>query len=239
MGLIGWWTFSEPDGEIVEDWSGSGHDGVIRDGTRFIVNSDKPYSNCWKALQLDGVNDYVAIQNLYFNVANQLKEFTVLAVVRIPTTGGNWSILDFDRSEYFCCCAGIPSGSISGEGDYVGFHTNASGYGIHDMWGSKIVRDGAWHVIVWRYNCYEQYDKKIWVDGVLDAQADAYPEGVGVGTGTTRYGFIGDGSEANTFDGGRNNIYFEGDIGEVRFWDEALPESHICCISGALKKLYG
>jgi len=239
LSLIGWWTFSEPDGDIVKDWSGKGNNAVIRGGTRFTVNPNKPYSSCWKAIILDGEDDYLAIQKLFFNVANQLKEFTVIAVVRVPTIGGDWSILDFDRSEYFTCATGIPPDVAWGEGDYVGFHTNALGYGIHDMWSSKTIRDGLWHVVAWRYNCYEKYDKKIWIDGELDSKADAYPEGVGVGTGTTRYGFIGDGSEADTFDGARNARYYEGDIGEIRFWDKSLPESHICCMSKALLKLYG
>jgi len=239
MTLIGWWTFSEPNGDLVKDWSGQGNDAVIKGGTRFVVNPDKPYSSVWKGIRLDGIDDYLAIKKLYFNVANQLKEFTVIAVVRVPPTGGDWSILDFDRSEYFNCVAGIPSGVINGEGDYAGFHTCAYGYTVHDMWSVSIVRDGAWHVVAWRYNCYEKYDKKIFIDGVLDAKADAYPEGVGVGSGRTRYGFIGDGSEAGVFDGARNALYYEGDIGEIRFWDKALPEGHICCMSKILLKLYG
>ena len=195
------------------------------------------WQKIWRdwVLYFDGADDYGAIQNLYFNKANQLKEFTVIAWVKIPLTGGDWSILDFDRSEYFTCCAGVPSGSASGEGDYVGFHTTASGYGIHDMWSVSPVRDNEWHCIAWRFNCYEVYDKKIYIDGVLDAQADAYPTGVGVGSGVTRYGFIGDGSEASSFNGNRNNIYYEGYIGEIKFFLKALDDDQIAFLATLFK----
>jgi len=182
-------------------------------------------------LWFNGSDAYGAIQNLYFAEANVLKEFTVIAWVKIPLVGGDWSILDFDRSEYFTCCAGIPSGLINGEGDYVGFHTYAKGYGIHDMWSVSIVRDNEWHCIAWRFNCNEVNDKAIFIDGVLDAQADAYPTGVGVGSGTTRYGFIGDGSEASSFNGSRNLAYYEGYVGEVRFFLKALTDEQIAFLS--------
>jgi len=36
-----------------------------------------------------------------------------------------------------------------------------------------------------------------------------------------------------------NVLKIEIEAGEIRFWDKSLPESHICCMSKALLKLYG
>ena len=42
------------------------------------------------------------------------------------------------------------------------------------------------------------YDKKIYIDGILDREIDAYPTENHVGgSGAIKYGFLGDGSEAH------------------------------------------
>ena len=72
-------------------------------------------------------------------------------------------------SEYFCCCAGIPSGSTGGEGGYVGFHTTDSGAGTTDMWSNfSHINDGNWHHITWVYDA-SSGTKKIYIDGALDS----------------------------------------------------------------------
>lgn len=222
---VGEWKFEKIEGNITPDSSGYGNDGEAHGSPNLVSGIDG------NALEFDGSNDYIAIKNLHYENPNEIKELTVTAWVKIPLDGGDWSILDFDRSEYFTCAAGIPNTSYVGEGDYVGFHTSASGHGIKDMWSNKKVRDGKWHFIVWVFDSNEIFDKKIYIDGELDAQQDAYPTGVGLGTGNKRYGFIGDGSEASSFNGSRNNKYFEGVIDEVRIYHKALKV-------GEIRKIY-
>jgi hypothetical protein len=163
------------------------------------------------AFDFDGSDDYVAIQNLHYDTAGEIERLTVSAWVKIPVDGGNWSIVDFDRSEYYTCAAGIPNSSYSGEGDYVGFHTSGNGGG--DMWSNSTIRDGEWHFITWSFDKDAANDKKIYIDGELDAAVDQHSGGIG--SGSTRYGFIGDGSEASGFDGGRNGRYYEGMADEI------------------------
>lgn len=140
-------------GVIAYDTSGNGYNCSIFGAT--YVNGRFGF-----ALSFDGVNDYLAIQNLHYNTPNGITELTVTAWVKVPPDGGDWSIVDFDRSEYYCCPAGIRSDRPWGEGDYVGFHTYASGYGIHDMWSNSPIRDDNWHFIAWVYDSSVTNDKK-------------------------------------------------------------------------------
>ena len=160
------------------------------------------------SLNFDGDNDYAAIENMHYDQSGQISELTVSAWVKVPLDGGSWSIVDFDRSEYFNCVAGENYGSVASEGDRVGFHTRANNGGIRDMWSSGSIRDNQWHHIVWVFDSQEQYDKKIYIDGVLDAQQDAYSTNSNLGSGAVRYGFLGDGSEANSYNAGKNNIFY-------------------------------
>lgn len=231
------WHMDEGSGDTLSDSSGNNYDGqrngftdgwIGSDGGQWNSRSDVVFSS-GDSLTFDGSDDYVAIEDLHYDTSGEITELTVSAWVKIPAGGGDWSIVDFDRSEYYTCAAGIPDGGTTGTGDVVGFHTTSpnTSTGNGDMWGNIDVRDGNWHFITWVYDSSVTNEKKIFVDGQLDAEADQHPDGEGLGTGTTRYGFIGDGSEASSFDGSRNDIYYEGSIDEVRIYDRALNEDKI------------
>ena len=178
-------------------------------------------------LIFDGNNDYAAIQSLNYYGSNAIGKLTVSAWVKVPADGGDWSVVDFDRSEYYNCVVGVPNGSASGEGDRVGFHTRSTANGIKDMWGNTNIRDNNWHHIVWVYDKQEVYDKKIYVDGQLDGQQNAYPTNTNLGTTRRRYGFIGEGSEAGSYNAGRNNRYFQGSINKISIWKKAFTANEI------------
>ncbi|SVC32119.1 uncharacterized protein METZ01_LOCUS284973, partial [marine metagenome] len=58
-------------------------------------------------LSFDGNNDYAAIQNMYYTDVGEISRLTVSAWVKVPLDGGDWSIVDFDRSEYYTCTVGM------------------------------------------------------------------------------------------------------------------------------------
>ncbi len=163
----------------------------------------------------DGANDYVAIDGFFYNSA-AITELSVEAWVR-TTDGGNQIIASFDRSDYWRL-------GINGEGAGTGqvawnLRTSA---GILDFGSTARVDDGNWHHIVGTYN---NGLASIYIDGELDSDAT---RGTTVGTGTTRYGYIGTGSEATSFNGSRGpNRYFDGEIEELRIWNKALTISEI------------
>ena len=181
------------------------------------------------ALYFDGSDDYASIKNIHYDQKGEIPNLTVSAWVKLPSNGGGWSIVDFDRSEYYTCAVGIANGNTTAEGDRVAFHTAGENSYIHDMWGNTPIRDGQWHHIVWVYNSSEVNEKKIYVDGVLDKEMSAYPtnERLGYQGRLRRYGFLGDGSEAASYNSNRNNQYYRGYMDEISIWHRSFLANEV------------
>lgn len=128
----------------------------------------------------------------------------------------NWALLDFDRSEYF-------SLSVSNVGQiWFGMFGRENGL-IMDFFSDKTFNDGEWHQAVLSYG--QENGLKVHVDGELVLEG-AYRGMIGK-QGVRRYGFIGDGSESTTFNGARNQYYYEGGIDNVVMLDNELTDTHV------------
>lgn len=168
-----------------------------------------------------------------FNNAQWLALDTSLAGANLPAmstcawfqttyaggTNNNWALLDFDRSEH----ANL---YVTGSGQ-IGFSTAAPG--IQDMYVGSGLNDGAWHHVCAVYDG----DKIVYVDGSEIGRVANAHGGAPLGTATTRFAFVGDGSEATTFNGGRNNQYFEGTIDDVVFTASAVPPATVATLRGS------
>lgn len=158
---------------------------------------------------LDGTDDHLAIQNLNYGGVASESAFTVCSVVR--SSSSNLQIIaSFDRSEFWRLALKDDYGS-----NYVGWDTEASG--IDDMMTLSDYADGSWHYICGWFNATASGDdKKIFVNGVEVLGINAH-SGTALGTANTRYGYIGTGSEAGSFNGGSgpDNFLF-GEIDELR-----------------------
>ncbi|MBL4706639.1 MAG: hypothetical protein JKY54_19070, partial [Flavobacteriales bacterium] len=181
-------------------------------------------------LTFDGTNDYVALDYSY---NTSFTTFTVEAWVKTTFSGSsysdNWAIVDFDRSEYY-------SVYVRGDNGQVGFSTSDNTSSIDDFssGAGNTVNDGQWHHIA---VAYDGTDKIIYIDGIEVARNISAHGGNSLGTGLTRFGFLGDGSEAASLNGGRNNIYFDGEIDEVRIWNSSRSAGNIntfkdSCLNG-------
>ncbi|MCH1488262.1 MAG: LamG domain-containing protein, partial [Pseudomonadales bacterium] len=156
--------------------------------------SDTPF------LTLDGTNDYIALNMSY--TGKNIAELTVEAWVKTTYSSSenfnNWAIVDFDRSEFYNLF-------VAGNGQ-VGFSTHSHANGnIKDFYsGSEhTVNDVQWHHIA---GVYDGTDKIIYIDGVEVARQVNPHSGADLGKNNlTRWGFIGDGSEAASFNANRNN----------------------------------
>lgn len=186
--------------------------------------------NCFKtyALDFDNVDDYVAL-DLFESGANSLPQMTAEAWVNIQGESAydgfnansslleNVGILDFDRSEFF--------NLIITQNKEIVFSTAA--FGVHDLISSEIpiqVEEIGFHIAA----VYDGTDSIIYLNGVEFARAVNPHGGLALGrNGFTRYGFIGDGSEATVFNGTRNNFYHSGRIDEVRYWRTARTGAQI------------
>ena len=173
------------------------------------------------ALLFDGINDYVAIENLSFSTPGAIEEITICSWVKTTASEQkwweNWSILGFDRSEYFTF-------SIRGDDGRLAFSTVTPSRDVDDLFGKTSVNDGEWHFVCAVFN---GSDKILYVNGQEDNRVINPHKGETLGTGITRFGFMGDGSEAISFNGNRNKRYYEGSLDELSIYSQALAPSTI------------
>lgn len=151
-------------------------------------------------------------------------------------SSANWAILDFDRSEVFTFA--IDGG---GEVHIAGRPSSTGGYTTYlDIKGTATVNDGNWHYAGYTYSVANQ-EIVTYVDGEVDVTFTPSVGSFGnLGSGSTRYGVIGDGSEAGTPGGGANDVYYEGDISAIHFYDnKALTASEVKNNYKALKSRFG
>jgi len=166
--------------------------------------------------------------------ANSIKgpfyEFTISAWVKLDLDEGGWSIIDFDRSEFFNMPAGSP-GYTANAGE-VEFGTTSDSGSTQDMKGVQRVDGGDWTHIMVRFDASETNEKKIYVNGSLDAASNQYSLNTPLGdSNELRFGFLGIGSEATSFDGSNNGYtaYRDGimRLDDVRFFDYSLTQKEI------------
>jgi len=218
---MGIWDFEEGSGDSLGDRSGFQNDGTwFGSGVHWVDNED--VDQLGTSGNFDGSSDYVAINGLFYNQQGQIENVTVEAWVK-TTISDNAALVDWDRSEYFSL--GINFMGDQGDGK-VSWDTTAETDSTHDMNSTLAVNDNNWHHIVATYD-YNTGVKSIYIDGQEDVSEQAYGEGTKLGTGDTRYGFLGDGSEATSFDGTRNLYFFEGQMDGVRIYHETLNSAQI------------
>jgi hypothetical protein len=195
------------------DSSPNNYHGTVKGGGSYAAGKSG------QALHLDGFDDYVAIQNMSY-AASDLTQVTVSAWIRTDSPA-NQHIASFDRNEYWRLQL---AGEAGGPG-LLGWSVMTSS-GQVDYASARRVDDGQWHHVAGVFD-----------NGTLTMYIDAGPEasvfgGSTFGTATTRFGFIGIGSEATEFDGRPNATgYFDGDLDEVRIYDRALTQAEIAYLA--------
>lgn len=181
-----------------------------------------------RVLRLDGLNDYVAVDGLYYDTPGQIPSLTVMAWVK--TTSETYNIVaSWDRSAAWRLSVG--SERLGGFVGAVGFDTTDSAGMSHDLQGHFRVNDGQWHHVAGTYDSATGI-KRVFVDGVLDQViTNAHAPGLGLVGGSdigVRYGFIGVGSEATNFNGEIvAKYYFDGAIDDVTIWHRAMTETEV------------
>lgn len=188
-----------------EDSSGNGRAGEAINGiTRGVAGKVGPCA------QFDGGDDYIAL-DMSYSGQGAVPLLTISVWFRTTFSGAayndNWAFVDFDRSDFYDFYVTADTGTLE-------FSTTASSGGTDDFVADTAgLNDGAWR-LAWAV--YDGTDKFVYLHDALDGTSPNPHSSAGLGSSSTRWGFVADGSEATSYDGTRNNIYYEGMIDEVR-----------------------
>ena len=181
----------------------------------------------------NGSNQYCWINDLNYSNSGQhgpdnngrLSNFTMGIWFRTsygsPNSGGgwdsgNWSWLDWDRSEVVSWNIGT-----AGKLQFSGY-ANTGGY--WDITGDATYNNGQWHFGVCTVSSTNN-QVKFYGDGQPDGTRSVNHSYFGART--RRWGFIGDGSEAGGNNGSRNQVYYEGDIAQLFMFNEVWSDAKV------------
>lgn len=168
------------------------------------------------ALYFDGNSDYLPMSWwVSFNGTNVMSWMFACSVFRAHSNGNdNDAFLDFDRSEFF--------GFYYSKQETVWF-SYVINWTKYVNKGTTHVNDDIPHIACVSYDNSLVNDTQVIVDGWIEVTVDNTTAGEWIGkAGSTRYGYIWDGSESPSYNGKRNNKYFKGYLGELIFYDEPV-----------------
>lgn len=168
-------------------------------------------------IRFDGVDDYLAIENLHYDTQGQISEITLFALVK-STSNENQIIASFDPGEYWEFL--LRSAGTGG----VSWHTRIASGGEQNLETAQTYTDGKWRLVNAWFNVATSPDKQIYVDGEPGESVDAHG-GDNMGSGATRFGFIGVRSNAGNENGSIAAVQFlAGDLVEFILYNRALSE---------------
>ncbi len=218
--LVGYWNFDDdtPQEQTGNIPGGAGVGYIVHGGN--IAYVDGKYG---RAIDLDGNNDYVAINGDESLIGGKgySDGITVMSWIKPQGTSGERIIASWDRSEYWRL-------SLTSNTQIL-WATKSSN--IDDLYVTSPVNlfDGEWHHIAATYDPITR-TKSVYVDGVLVGTPSSAHGGEDLGYSTypARYGFIGTGSEANSFDGAVGPASeWNGGLDEFRIYSKALNSEDI------------
>jgi len=177
--------------------------------------------NVGQAIMLDGLDDYVAIDN--FSYASEgHTEITVSAWIRTAVEEDQ-IIVSFDRNEYWRLEINGDGGGPGEVGWDVMTDTGQVDYGSNAR-----VDDDQWHHVAGVFD-----------NGKLTVYIDGYPQepafgGATFGTGTPRFGYVGLGSESTEFNLEPRTpaSFFTGAVDDVRIYERALTDAEVAGLAG-------
>ncbi len=193
--FIGWWKFDEGLGGIAYDSSGFGHHGILGGNQLWVTNGAID-----GALELDGSDDYVAIDAVAEHMVNN--NFTVSAWIKS------------EQQDDGCVFAS----NFGGSHDFI-FGVDAGRVMVEDgtqtMFGS-IITNNQWHMITYVRNGAEAW---IYVDGVLKGTDDADDDPAGDDLWS-----IGQEWDSSPSD------EYEGIVDDARFWIRPLSAEEVAAV---------
>jgi len=199
--LVAYWKFDEGSGTNAVDTSGNGNDGTLEGGAEWVAGQ------LGGALEFNGSGARVVAPNIPFDN----RSFTIAMWVNPVLYTGEQVVFSTgltgsNNTDMHLRIGGVGSGNVPAGGIRMGFYNNDL-----DTPGG-IIEDNNWYHITFWYD-YENQNRRIYVNGVQEAEAAATPY-LGT-TGNTVIGSWGTGQ------------WFRGIIDDVQVYNHALTEGEI------------
>lgn len=207
------------NGQTVQRWndqSGNDFDALQNNsGRRPVFTTTTGTTNNFNpTLFFDGENpneanrDRLPILGKFYDQFSSLDQVYIYVAYRNTNQDANWAFLDFDRSEWY-------NASVDTNGDLDFHYRGDTAIRDNEAEATADSRNGLAHIISYAYDNSLTNETVIRFDSQERLADDREPTGTPLEDSTTRFGFIGDGSEADSFDGNTNNVFYEGDISEI------------------------
>jgi hypothetical protein len=199
--LVAYWKFDEGSGTTAVDTSGNGNDGTIEGGAEWVAGQ------LGGALEFNGSGARVVASNIPFDE----RSFTIAMWVNAVLYTGEQVVFSTGltgstNTDMHLRIGGPGSGNVPAGGVRMGFYSNDL-----DTPGGIIEENNWYHITFW-YD-FENQNRRIYINGVLEAEAAATPY---LGTsGDTVIGAWGTGQ------------WFQGIIDDVQVYNHALTEGEI------------
>ena len=202
------------ESQTVQRWSdqsGNNYDALqTEDNRRPLFSAATGESNNFNpTIVFDGSSDRMPILDKFYDGTSLLNQVNILTVYK--TSGsGDWAFIDYDRSEWYNTEVQNNDLRFAYRG-ITAIQDNSVDVGTP--------RDGRPHIAAFIYDNTLTNETVMRYDGAEVYAEDRQLSGIPLEDATTRFGYIGDGSEAATFDSGANNRFYEGDISEIIVYD--------------------
>lgn len=168
-------------------------------------------------LQYDSSNtEYTALPTSYSTSTLQ----NVSVALYIDASTDDAVLLGYDDTEYYSLSIGQYSGIASG--NFGVKYYDADNNTTRVISSGVNVNDGDSHHVAFTF---DSGTARLYVDGVEEAKET---HGSNIGTGSTRYGFLGVGSQATSEDGSKEaGSYYDGEQDEVYQFNRTLSASEV------------
>ena len=222
--------------KIINDLSGNGYHGEI------LGIGDVYYDNNENALFFNGNQEKdrkgLAISGLNYvsGDSDKIEELTIYARIKVPTTAisrnGNDDqriIFSFDRSSVFRFSIGSDF-NHSAKGKLAFHFTNSDATFDTHAENTNDLRDNQWHNVAVTFKANQAGGLKYYVDGnlIYTHSGSFAPISNQSENETPRFGYVGNGNEANSFKGstGPDDLFY-GYIQKIKYYNKVLSASQL------------
>ena len=224
QGLVAHWRFDEKNGgSVAHDSSGNGYHAIcVVQETMRCVRHGKVNG----AIAPDRINDYLAIQGLIIHTC-EIQEITVSCWIKTTQANTEGVILSFDRSEFFRLSTGNLDINQWNRPYFSAYSNNSN---LSSIGSAGSLATGDWVYLSASRNAASG-ENKIYLNGQVDI-SETKEVGRGFGSDIVRYGFIGNGSEADEFDGRQNGAgnKYRGLIDDLRLYHRTLSDAEVASL---------